>query len=385
VSKTINADGAIAKYWSFTGKNNVDEYHFTIVPMRYTDTYKQLETIDKAHKGILKSLNLTPDTIIFKRFFCSDLHNQYSEIKRFITENEESCAISLISQPSYPPAKIAMWAYHISDRKHALRKTKDNFSLQLERKTLSHFWDTNFIYPGKNSTYTQTAEILSNYKSLLKKRNMTVSENVIRTWFFIQNIDLNYKEFVEARRKFLEENGLTPQTHFIASTGVGGTGIDIRAIVSMDAYSISGLKKEQIKFLSDPEHISPTYIYGVTFERGTVVKYHERNHILISGTASINNKGEIVYPNDILKQFEHTLENIQLLLKQAGSDFDNVCVFITYVRDPSDASLIYAQMNRKFGNTPFLVVVAPVCRPGWLVEIECRAICVADNPGLPEF
>ena len=385
MNNIINRGDATGKYWFFKGKNNVDEYHITIIPVSYAGIYEQLKTIDQAHRYLLKSLNLNPDTIIFKRFFCSDIHNQYGEIKKFIDENKENCAISIVSQPPYPAAKIAMWAYHISDRNQLLKKRRDNFSLQLERKSLSHFWDTNFIYSEKNSTFAQTTKILSNYKALLKKRNMTVSENVIRTWFFIQNIDLNYKRFVEARRKFFEKIGLTPQTHFIASTGVGGTGIDIRAIVSMDAYSISGIRNEQIKFLSDPEHISPAYTYGVTFERGTVVKYRDRNHILISGTASINNKGEIVYPGSVLKQFEHTLKNIQLLLKQAGSDFHNVCVFITYARDISDASLIYEEMNKKFKNTPFLVVIGPVCRPGWLVEIECQAICPADNPQLPDF
>jgi len=34
---------------------------------------------------------------------------------------------------------------------------------------------------------------------------------------------------------------------------------------------------------------------------------------------------------------------------------------------------------------PVQVVVAPVCRPGWLVEVEGLAIIPASNPDLPPF
>lgn len=64
----------------------------------------------------------------------------------------------------------------------------------------------------------------------------------------------------------------------------------------MDTYAVAGLQPEQIHFLYAPTHLNPTYEYGVSFERGTYVDYGDRRQIFISGTASINNKGEVVYP-----------------------------------------------------------------------------------------
>ncbi len=62
-----------------------------------------------------------------------------------------------------------------------------------------------------------------------------------------------------------------------------------------------------------------------------------------------------------------------------------MCTFIVYVRDPSDSEIAQQVMRERFGTAPVTVVVAPVCRPGWLIEIECQAIVPAANPTLPEF
>ena len=64
----------------------------------------------------------------------------------------------------------------------------------------------------------------------------------------------------------------------------------------MDTYAVDGLKSEQIHYLYAPTHLNPTYEYGVSFERGTYVDYGDRRQVFISGTASINNKGEVVCP-----------------------------------------------------------------------------------------
>ena len=67
-------------------------------------------------------------------------------------------------------------------------------------------------------------------------------------------------------------------------------------------------------FLSALDHLSATDLYGVTFERATAVTYQDRKHIIISGTASIDSRGEIVAPGDIFKQLDRALENIDALL-----------------------------------------------------------------------
>lgn len=235
------------------------------------------------------------------------------------------------------------------------------------------------------TSYDQTQGILENYLKQLQYRDMTLAENVIRTWFFVQNIDANYQGLVVARRELFAQQRLTPQTHFIASTGIEGTYSDVNAKVIMDAYAISGVQPNQIQYLAATDYLSPTHIYGVTFERGTAVSYQDRKHIFISGTASIDSKGNILYPGDIQKQLARTLENVEALLTEAGGTLQDMGVLIVYVRDLSDFGLVRQELKQRFGDIPLETIVAPVCRPGWLIEMETIAIVPAVNPGLPKF
>jgi enamine deaminase RidA (YjgF/YER057c/UK114 family) len=123
----------------------------------------------------------------------------------------------------------------------------------------------------------------------------------------------------------------------------------------------------------------------VTFERGVSVAYRDRKHIWISGTASIDRKGAIVHPGDALRQLDRTMENVEALLRNAGAALRDSCMFIVYVREPSDLAVAQAAVRERLGETSIQIVVAPVCRPGWLIEVECQAIAEASSPALPAF
>jgi len=47
--------------------------------------------------------------------------------------------------------------------------------------------------------------------------------------------------------------------------------------------------------------------------------------------------------------------------------------------------MAWGRMGERFGSTPMDVVVAPVCRPGWLIEVEGIGIRPASQPALPAF
>ncbi|MDE6854694.1 MAG: hypothetical protein K2J38_06510, partial [Muribaculaceae bacterium] len=94
----------------------------------------------------------------------------------------------------------------------------------------------------------------------------------------------------------------------------------------------------------------------------------------ISGTASIDNKGEIVHPGDVSRQLDRMSENIDVLLHEAGCTRRDLIYGILYVRDPTDARTAHEHVAKEYPGLPCTVVLAPVCRPGWLVEMECAAI-----------
>lgn len=77
------------------------------------------------------------------------------------------------------------------------------------------------------------------------------------------------------------------------------------------------------------------------------------------------------------------IENITALLNEAGADLNDVMQAIVYLRDTADFTRIRQYMEANHPDMPYLIVRAPVRRPGWLVEIECIAVVAADEPEYP--
>ena len=47
--------------------------------------------------------------------------------------------------------------------------------------------------------------------------------------------------------------------------------------------------------------------------------------------------------------------------------------FIAYLRDFSDYAFVDSLLNKVYPDIPHLVVYGKICRPEWLVEMECIA------------
>ena len=177
----------------------------------------------------------------------------------------------------------------------------------------------------------------------------------------------------------------TTNTVGVCGTGIGGLPADTRALVQMGTYALTGFEPSQQRYLYAPTHLNPTYEYGVTFERGTVMEYGDRAHVFLSGTASINNKGEVVHVGNIVKQTERMWENVGVLLEEGGASFDDVMQIIVYLRDVCDYPTVKEMFARRFPDTPKVITLAPVCRPTWLIEMECIAVKKRCNEKYRDF
>ncbi|MEN6627748.1 MAG: Rid family hydrolase [Candidatus Sumerlaeia bacterium] len=376
---------AVFESAAFHGRTG--EFHIIVRPTEPGSFEQQLDWVIQAYRDGVEDLGIGMNSAVLRRFFVSDPANQARALEARAESNPESpdtpCAISWIGQPPAPPARVALWAYHVSDPR-GLDKELSNGTLTLTRGEMAHRWTVG-LTSCESGPGEQTREILGQYDDELGAWGSTLADNVLRTWFFVRDIDVNYHEFVAARREFFAAHGLTAQTHYIASSGIEGRAPDPRASITLDAWAVSGIRPEQIKYLAALDHLSPTHRYGVTFERGTAVGWRDRRHVIISGTASIDAGGNILHPGDVEKQCGRTLENIEALLKQAGAAMADMKMMVVYVRDTADFELARKLVGERVGDTPFVVVLAPVCRPGWLIEIEGLAIVAADNPGMAEF
>lgn len=254
----------------------------------------------------------------------------------------------------------------------------------ISRKNYQHYFHSQ-LNSKANGSFQQTENIFADYINSLAELELTLTDDCIRTWLFVQNVDLNYDGMVKARKEIFGNYRLNADNHYIASTGIEGKFTSPETVVLMDAYAVKGLLPQQIRYLKGSSHLNPTYEYGVTFERGTQIKYADREHVFISGTASIDNKGNILYPQHIEQQTIRTLENISTLLEEAQTSMEDISQMIVYLRDSADFNTVQTILEQRHPHTPKVIVLAPVCRPGWLIEIECSAIKATSNQDFKAF
>ena len=72
-------------------------------------------------------------------------------------------------------------------------------------------------------------------------------------------------------------------------------------------------------------------------------------------------------------------ENVEALLCEGGMRFDDVMQIIVYLRDGADYQIVKNLFDQKFPHIPTVITLAPVCRPTWLIEMECIAVKKAKN------
>ncbi len=370
----------------FTSESGACEVHLMLEPTRYADVQQQLHWLERAYQLALCELNMDVESAVFRRLFCSDPTNQASAIQHasLFDINRNPCAVSVVGQAPAGNAKVALWAYHLMDAM-PLNKEKTSHGIKLHRDQLIHGWTTHHAASQANGSYDQTELLMNEYVGQLQVQQLTLADHVMRTWFYVRDIDVNYAGLVSARRNLFNQHGLTADTHYIASSGIGGSAIDPQSLVTMDAYTIANLQPTQVRYLKALDHLSPTAVYGVTFERATAIDYRDRRHIIVSGTASIDAHGKIVHPGDVRLQLDRTLDNITALLAEGDATLRDMNHWIVYLRDASDAPMIRQLLHRRIGNAPLVMVTAAVCRPGWLIEIEGMATVSIHRPDLPEY
>ena len=361
--------GSMCRYALMQPKGGLAEVHAIVELEPRGDSFEaQTERLHGAVAEFESTEDMAGMQAVARRFFLSDAVNQK------VKDDGCKCATSFIGQPPLNGSKVAVWIYYVGKDAEVTYEADEMGSTIVRYKGLTHVWTMNMMMP-EGSSYDQTLALLNGYEGLLKsKYGTTMEANCVRTWFFVKDVDTQYKGLVVARKELFEQMGMTPDTHYIASTGIGGTPTIQASLVQMGCYTL--LKengKVEMKYLYAPTHLNKTYEYGVTFERGTTIGLTERRTTYISGTASINNRGEVVHVGDVVAQTHRMWENVEALLKEADMSMDDVMHMVVYLRDPADYEVVNRLYEQRFPKVPRVISLAPVCRPGWLIEMEVVA------------
>lgn len=374
----VRGEGSMAEISKFEVEGGVTEYHVMVHATRPEQSFQeQLDAVLNAYYNLINT-ELKGASSVIKRYFLSDAANQYNTLLASVPE-APACACSVVEQAPLNGTKVALWAYLQTE----IGAGSFNEGLyRVKHGAYTHLWGGTSVSHAPSSE-EQTSLLLKHYVMQLLSNGGHLADDCIRTWFFVQNVDVNYAGVVKARNEEFFTQNLTSKTHFISSTGINGRNADPSVLVQLDTYAVLGLKPEQIKFLYAPTHLNPTYEYGVSFERGTRVDYGDRRQVFISGTASIDNKGNILHVGDIRRQTERMWENVDALLSEAECGFEDVGQMIVYLRDVADYAVVNAMFEKRFPGIPRVIVHAPVCRPGWLIEMECMATKEIKNEEYP--
>ena len=92
---------------------------------------------------------------------------------------------------------------------------------------------------------------------------------------------------------------------------------------------------------------------------------------------------ESLHVGDAARQTEKTMQNINMLLGEAGSCLDHICRIVVYLTDIRYREAVYQEMGRWLkGVHPCStgIVVPALARPEWVVEIEVTAM-IPDEEG----
>lgn len=230
----------------------------------------------------------------------------------------------------------------------------------------------------------QTKEMFNRASRLLKQEGASF-KNVVRTWIYLSKILEWYSEFNKVRNgRFLEfglfqdpeaEQQRAEQVYMPASTGIEGDNpagssgtMDVFAVIpsspsTVEIEPVTGLKQKS------------AYRYGSAFSRAMRISETDCTHILVSGTASINDRGETVFLGDTRAQMHKTIEIVDALIRTKGATLANICDATVFLKNAEDIK-IWREVSKEKGldNMPQVCMVADVCRDDLLFELDANVV-----------
>ncbi len=137
------------------------------------------------------------------------------------------------------------------------------------------------------------------------------------------------------------------------------------------------------KAIRAPQVLNEAYDYErpSSFSRGLRLDIKGVTILLISGTASVDERGQTIHPGDFRAQTWRTYRNITTLLESEGASWKDIVRTTCYLRDIERDYAAFNEIRTEFfkqqGLDPLPAstgIQAILCRPDLLIEIEAMAI-----------
>jgi len=206
--------------------------------------------------------------------------------------------------------------------------------------------------------------------------------DVVRTWIYLADILQWYDEFNPVRSALYSEVAQIAQTD--SSWPPASTGIEARppggAHCLMDLLAIGGPGRRDVSVeaLHNPRQ-NEAYGYGSAFSRGMAITFDNIETVYVSGTAAVDEEGRSACVGDLTGQVNYTLDNIVSLLNTRHmtlDDFASSTIFIKQGHSTEIVRELIEERGKSLANG--IYVVADICRPELLFEVDGIAVRVSD-------
>ena len=232
------------------------------------------------------------------------------------------------------------------------------------------------------STPSLHAATLAAYDGIFSAIDALGFPQLLRVWNYVPDITdeiggiERYHSFNAGRQEaFLaHRRSISSGAPAASALGIGGSELKVYFLAARHA-PLAIENPRQVSAYHYPPRYGPR---SPTFSRAALAQVGTRRMLFISGTASIVGH-ESRHSDDIGGQIDETLENVDLLLKQASrsgserSSFEPPFLKV-YLRNAVDFDAVRSAVERRFGaDVPALYLQAELCRSELLVEIEATA------------
>lgn len=219
--------------------------------------------------------------------------------------------------------------------------------------------------------------MFENANRVLEAHGLTYRD-VARTWIYLPKLLSWYSEFNAARRQAYQQFGLMDGQKPVwlpASTGIqGDCPFGRECMMDFLAISRRGEAALEAKLLNSPRQCE-AFQYGSSFSRAVEIRDESVSRIYVSGTASINERGETIHLGNPEEQIRHTLRVVKELLSWRDHSLGDAAHCVAFFKS-ADYAPAFRRIAGEEGLDPRGVIetAADICRDDLLFELEVMTI-----------
>jgi hypothetical protein len=365
----------------------------------YIKPVKVCGTFDEELRNCLLQLeNINSGKKIFKLnfFINANSKEEYIHFQQIIHQEvfnffSDEILLSVLAQPPLTGKLIVEACYYDTQFWETIFISKGENGAVLFRQNESQILIGNVQSYESESCRLNSEKAFSRLTEIFNSLDFEIN-SIVRQWNYIENIlgfdgnEQRYQEFNNVRSVIYDDS--FKMKGYPAATGIGmnqgGTIIEFIAIQSDRLVTSPIDNPEQVSahLYSKKVLIGEECVLKTTpkFERARFLELFGKKIIFISGTASIRGEQTVGIDNPS-EQTEVTINNIKQLYSKEILDKISIEEMVPkyghariYVKERKDFAAIKKTFRTHFGKLPVVYIVADICRPDLLVEIEGKVI-----------